>query len=59
MVPVDPPHDGCVKAIEGVEGSGLAIIEALVTDDVHPPELLAVTEYEPTATPEKIPVVLV
>jgi len=59
IVPVDPPHVGCVTETVGVEGRGLALIVALVPDDVHPAELLAVTVYVPMATDEKTPEVLV
>jgi hypothetical protein len=59
IVPVDPPQDGCVNETVGAEGFGLALIVALVPDDVHPPEFLAVTVYVPLETPEKMPVVLV
>ena len=59
MVPVDPPQEGWVTETEGVEGIGLALMVALVPDDVHPAVFLAVTVYGPMATPVKIPVVLV
>jgi hypothetical protein len=44
MVPVDPPQDGCATETEGVDGSGLGVMVALVPDDVHPAVFLAVTE---------------
>jgi len=59
IVPVDTPHAGCVTETVGAEGIGLALIVALVPDDVHPAELLAVTVYVPIATDVKTPVVLV
>jgi hypothetical protein len=59
MVPVLTPHAGCVTETAGAEGTGLSLMVALVPDDVHPPELMAVTVYVPMATPEKMPVVLV
>ena len=59
MVPVLTSQVGCIKETVGVEGNGLALMVALAPDDVHPPELMAVTVYGPMATPENIPVVLV
>ena len=59
MVPVFTSHVGCVKETVGVEGTGLALMVALAPDEMHPPELMAVTVYGPMATPVKIPVVLV
>jgi hypothetical protein len=59
MVPVDPPQDGWVTVTEGAEGTGLALIIALVANDVHPAVFLAVTEYVFPDNPEKTPVVLV
>jgi hypothetical protein len=59
IVPVVAPQDGCVTDTVGVEGTGLALMVALVPDDVHPPEFLAVTVYVLMARLEKIPVVLV
>jgi hypothetical protein len=59
IVPVVPPHEGWVTDTVGVAGNGLAEIVALAADEIHPPELFAVTEYVPIATEENIPVVLV
>jgi hypothetical protein len=59
MVPVITPHTGCVTETVGVDGTGLALMVALVPDEVHPPELLAETVYVLMARLEKIPVVLV
>ena len=43
MVPVDPPQDGWVTETEGVEGIGLALMVALVPDDIHPNAFFALT----------------
>jgi len=59
IVPVGTAQVGCVNETVGSEGNGLAVIVALVPDDVHPAELLAVTVYVPIGTPENTPVVLV
>ena len=59
MVPVDPPQEGWVTETEGVEGIGLAAMVALVPDDIHPSAFFALTVYDPMATEENTPDVLV
>jgi len=43
IVPVDTTHVGCVTETVGAEGIGLALIVALVPNDVQPFVFLAVT----------------
>jgi hypothetical protein len=60
MVPVATEHVGCVNETVGATGvKGCVLITALVAEEMHPPELLAVTLYVPSDKPENIPVVLV
>jgi hypothetical protein len=60
IIPVASVHVGCVTVTVGAAGvGGCAFIVATVAEETHPAAFLAVTKYEPGATPVNTPVLFV